>query len=128
MPYGWPAAAPAAAPWCAQAMQGQAAAAYLAYNAQLAAAPQAPYYFVGSTPAEIQAQNAYIAANLMQMPQIPSQLVPFKPGSSQQFWVKELDGSWTLREHNDVIVGELGAGHWERHATSGYYYYVRHPV
>ncbi|RMZ89822.1 hypothetical protein DV736_g2956, partial [Chaetothyriales sp. CBS 134916] len=126
MPYGW--SNPAAGmPWYAQAAQAQASSC-LAMNAALAAAPQAPYYFVGASQAEMQAQNAYIATNIMQMPQVPSQLVPFKPGSSQQFWVKELDGSWTLREHNDVIMGELGPGHWERHATSGYYYYVRHPI
>ncbi|RMD41150.1 hypothetical protein DV735_g4008, partial [Chaetothyriales sp. CBS 134920] len=126
MPYACQAPA-AAMPWCAQAAQAQASSC-LAMNAALAAAPQAPYYFVGATPAEMQAQNSYIATNIMQMPQAPTQLVPFKPGTSQQFWVKELDGSWTLREYNDVIMGEIGPGHWERHATSGYFYYVRHPM
>ncbi|RMZ78956.1 hypothetical protein DV737_g3720, partial [Chaetothyriales sp. CBS 132003] len=103
--------------------------AYAIWLAELCARhTMAPYYFVGATQAEMQAQNTYIATNIMQMPQVPTQLVPFKPGSSQQFWVKELDGSWTLREHNDVVVGELGPGHWERHAMSGYFYYVRHPI
>jgi hypothetical protein len=89
--------------------------------------PNAPAYFVGASSAEIQMQNAIWAAHLAAQPKPPpSQLAPYKPGSSPQFWCKELDGSWTLREYNDAMQGDLGPGRWEKHGTSGYYYYVKH--
>ena len=112
--------------WGQQPGVAQAAAA-IAANAALAAMPSAPSYFVGTTAAEIQAQNAILLANMQAAQQPPpSQLVPFKPGSSPQFWCKELDGSWTLREYNDALKADFPTGHWEKHATSGYHYYVRH--
>ena len=87
--------------------------------------PTASYMFVGKTQAEMDIQNAILAgsnANVV----MPTQLAPYKPAATQQFWCKELDGSWTLREHKEVIMGELSPGHWEKHATSGYFYWVRH--
>jgi hypothetical protein len=104
------------------------AAYFIAQNTALAQAPAAPMYFVGSTPAEIAAQNAQIA-QLLQVP-LPSnnQLIPYKPSTNPQFWCKELDGAWTLREQNDVVMGEIGPGIWERHPTSGYHYFVRAPA
>jgi hypothetical protein len=102
------------------------AAAAVAANAALAAMPNAPAYFVGATAAEIQAQNAILLANMQAAAAQPNQLVPFKPGTSPQFWCKELDGSWTLREYNDSLKADFPPGHWEKHATSGYHYYVRH--
>jgi hypothetical protein len=93
--------------------------------------PNAPFMFVGKTQAEIEMQNAILAAaygqaGMMQQPGMPTQLAPYKPAATQQFWCKELDGSWTLREHQEVMRGELNPGHWEKHATSGYFYWVRH--
>lgn len=114
--------------WAQQPGPAQAAAA-VAANAALAAMPNAPAYFVGATSAEGQAQNAILLANMQAAQaaqQQPSQLVPFKPGQSPQFWCKELDGSWTLREYNDALKPDFPTGHWEKHATSGYQYYVRH--
>jgi hypothetical protein len=104
------------------------AAYFIAQNTALAQAPAAPMYFVGSTPAEIAAQNAQIA-QLLQVP-LPgnNQLIPYKPSTNPQFWCKELDGAWTLREQNDVVMGEIGPGVWERHPTSGYHYFVRAPA
>ncbi|KIW29413.1 uncharacterized protein PV07_05229 [Cladophialophora immunda] len=116
---------PMTSPWSQPPGPAQAAAA-VAANAALAAMPNAPAYFVGATAAEIQAQNAILLANLQAAQQQPSQLAPYKPGASPQFWCKELDGSWTLREYNDALKGDFPAGHWEKHATSGYFYYVRH--
>ncbi|KAK4935258.1 hypothetical protein LTR10_023652 [Elasticomyces elasticus] len=113
------------APWTQTAAPAQAAAA-VAANAALAQMPNAPAYFVGSTSAEIQAQNAIYMAHMAASQSQPTMLAPYKPGSSPQFWCKELDGSWTLREYNDTMKGDFPAGHWERHQTSGYYYYVRH--
>lgn len=115
-----------AAPWAQGPGPAQAAAA-VAANLALAQMPNAPAYFVGATAADIQAQNAIMYANFAaSQQQQPSQLAPYKPGASPQFWCKELDGSWTLREYNDAMKGDFPPGHWERHATSGYYYYVRH--
>ena len=116
----------AASMWSQPPGPAQAAAA-VAANATLAAMPNAPAYFVGATATEIQTQNAIMLANMQAaQQQQPSQLAPYKPGSSPQFWCKELDGSWTLREYNDALKSDFPAGHWEKHPTSGYQYYVRH--
>lgn len=117
-------------PWNATAAAAQVAA-VIAANAALAQAPNAPSYFVGTTAAEIQNQNAILQANLYhlaasqaQQQQQPSQIAPYKPGTGPQFWCKETDGSWTLRDQTDAAT--LGAGHWETHATSGYHFFVKH--
>ena len=107
-------------------LTGATAAAYfIAQNTALAQAPTAPMYFVGSTPAEIAAQNAQVAAMLGVGIPANNQLIPYKPSTNPQFWCKELDGSWTLREQNEFVTGDIGTGRWERHPTSGYHYYVR---
>lgn len=142
-PFGFPAASPwatspwaaaaspwATSPWGASPWGGGAAqaAAAVAANTAIAQLPSSPYYFVGSSAAEIQAQNAIIAAQFMAAGQLkgpPNQLVPYKPGNSPQFWCKELDGSWTLRELSDFTSGDLTAGRWEVHPTSGYHYFVK---
>ncbi len=113
------------APWMQTSAPAQAAAA-VAANATLQQMPNAPAFFVGATAAEMQAQNAILAANLTAGQSQPTMLAPYKPGSSPQFWCKELDGSWTLREYNDTLKSDFPPGRWERHGTSGYYYYVRH--
>jgi hypothetical protein len=94
----------------------------------MAQLPSAPMYFVGSNPAEIAAQNAALAAMLNVPVPGGNQLIPFKPSTNPQFWCKELDGSWTLREQNDILTGDIGAGLWEKHPTSGYHYFVRAPM
>lgn len=109
-----------------QASASAQAAAAVAANAALQQMPNAPAFFVGTTTAEMQAQNAILAAHLAATQSQPTMLAPYKPGSSPQFWCKELDGSWTLREYADTLKGDFPPGHWERHGTSGYYYYVRH--
>lgn len=113
-------------PQCAAAMTAQAATA-AATNATLAAQPQSPNYFVGN-PSDYATQQAMLAAYYGQVgvpKPLPTQLAPYKPADGQQFWCKELDGSWTLRTHTDIVMGEVSPGHWERHATSGYFYWVR---
>lgn len=119
---------PAGTPWTPGAAAAQVAA-VIAANTALAQTPNAPSFFVGSSAAEIQAQNAILQANLYhlaasQAPAQPTQIAPFKPGTGQQFWCKETDGSWTLRDQTDAAT--LGAGHWETHSTSGYHYFVKH--
>ncbi|KAK5101073.1 hypothetical protein LTS08_004679 [Lithohypha guttulata] len=109
---------------CPGAMTAQAAMA-AATNASLAAMPQGPNYFVGGGPADFAAQQAYLVAQMGFPKPPPTQLAPYKPADGQQFWCKETDGSWTLRTHSDILNGDVSPGHWERHATSGYFYWVR---
>ena len=105
-------------------MTAQAAMAAAA-NASLAAMPQGPNYYVGGGMTDYAMQQAYLVTN-MGLPKPPvTQLAPYKPADGQQFWCKEVDGSWTLRTHSDIINGDVSPGHWERHHTSGYYYWVR---
>jgi hypothetical protein len=103
-------------------LQASAAAAAAA-NATLAQQPSAPNYFVGPTRADVAFQNQMIARNTGA--EMPSQLAPYKPSPGQQFWCKETDGSWTLRAHAEIDMDEVAPGHWEKHATSGYFYWVR---
>lgn len=119
---------PPGTPWTASGAAAQVAA-VIAANTALAQQPNAPSYFVGTSAAEIQAQNAILQANLCnlaasQAQQKATQVAPYKPGTGPQFWCKETDGSWTLRDQTDAAT--LGAGHWETHATSGYHYFVKH--
>lgn len=128
MPMPMPMSMPMQMAGCATAatMTAQAAAAAAA-NAALAAMPSGPNYFVGN-PADFATQQAFIAAQYAQMGMPkppPTQLAPYKPADGQQFWCKELDGSWTLRTHQDIVMGEVSPGHWERHSSSGYFYWVR---
>jgi hypothetical protein len=97
-------------------------AAQAAAAAAAAATAKQPTYFYGATRAEIDAQNAAVAANTGVT--IPTQLAPYKPAAGQQFWCKELDNSWTLRTYSDIMSGELSPGHWEM-AKTGYHYWVR---
>lgn len=101
----------------------QASAAAAAANAALSQQPSAPAYFVGATKADVDHQNKLIAQNTGA--NMPSQLAPYKPAAGQQFWCKETDGSWTLRTHAEIDMNEVAPGHWEKHATSGYHYWVR---
>ena len=114
-------------PWSAGSSLIQQAAAVLAENAARAAQPSATLYFPGMNTSEIMAQNAIVAAQ-MGWQGTPKQLAPYKPSDTQQVWCKELDGSWTLRELTDFVSGDITAGRWETHPTSGYRYFIRTPA
>lgn len=103
-------------------------AAAIAANSALAQQPNAPSYFVGGTPTEIATQAAIIQANLaaLSASQQPTTHAPFKPGNGSQVWVKETDGSWTLKDLTDAI--EFGPGHWEQHGVSKYWYFIKHAM
>lgn len=60
--------------------------------------------------------RAIMAANAK-----PQQLVPYKPDDNQQFWCRELDGSYTLRTAKD-IQEELQPGYWQRGAKEVPYF------
>ncbi|KAI9783391.1 MAG: hypothetical protein M1839_003926 [Geoglossum umbratile] len=68
-----------------------------------------PYIYQGATKSQIDAQNAAIAqtngANQ------PTMLVPYKAGATQDWWVRELDGTWTLRT-TATIQEALQPGYW----------------
>lgn len=95
-----------------------------ATNAALAAMPQAPNYYA-SVGGDLASQQAYLMQQFGWAKPAPHTLYPYKPSDGQQFWVKETDGTWTLRSHTDIINGEVSPGQWQRHPTSGYFYFVR---
>lgn len=76
----------------------------------------------GPTVAQVNARNAAIAAAVGA--NRPHALIPYKPADGQQWWCRELDGSYTLRTTNDIMEN-LQPGEWHR-SVSGYPYFVRH--
>lgn len=96
-----------------------------ANNSAIAQMGQAPNYYVGGGQMDYAAQQAYLYSHMGFAKPPPTQVAPYKPADGQQFWCKELDGSWTLRTHSDIISGDLSPGHWERHPSSGYVYWIR---
>lgn len=53
----------------------------------------------------------------------PVQMVPYKAAPGQQFWCRELDGSWTLRTVNETMA-ELQPGYWDK-SQSGHAIFIR---
>lgn len=93
---------------------------YQYYPAGVATAPMpGTLYWQGSTKAEVDMQNRAIHAATAQ----PRQLVPYKVENDEQFWCRELDGSYTLRTMKD-IQDNLQPGVWQI-GSSGYAYFVR---
>ena len=81
------------------------------------------YPAYGATSGEILAQNIAIAEQTGANK--PGTLAPFKPEAGQQYWVRELDGSWSLRTCNDCM-NELQPGKWVQGAN-GATWFVREP-
>lgn len=83
--------------------------------------PDGTTLFLGKTKEEVQYENEIIAdrtgANK------PIQMAPFKPHKGQQFWCRELDGTWTLRNLNETM-DLLQPGKWETSA-SGHAVFIR---
>ena len=77
--------------------------------------------FVGATRAQVDAENAAIHAR--DAATKPVQMVPYKPEPGQQFYCRELDGTYTLRTTNE-IMNDLQPGKWER-GESGYPFFIR---
>lgn len=90
----------------------------------VAAPQQAHVNWIGATKAEVDAQNIAIAKEVGATK--PSNLVPYKLVDGQQWWCRELDGSFTLRTTND-IMDNLQPGHWT-YASGGYPYFIRAPA
>lgn len=91
------------------------------YAPQPAPEPVKTNYWYGASKAEVDKRN--IEAAHATGATKPVQLVPHGTSADQQFYVKELDGSWTLRTTTD-IMGSCLPGHWE-YAQGGYPFFVR---
>jgi hypothetical protein len=74
-----------------------------------AAAPNNTYVYQGATKSQINAQNASIAQ--ASGSNQPTMLVPYKAKGTQDWWVRELDGTWTLRS-TTTIQDALQPGYW----------------
>ncbi len=54
----------------------------------------------------------------------PVQLIPQVPVASQEYYCRELDGSYTLRSTNEIMQS-LQPGYWTFGKAGGYPYWVR---
>ena len=50
-------------------------------------------------------------------------MVPYQPSDDTQYWVRELDGDWTLRTSKDV-GDNCQPGYWQM-GGEGYAHFVR---
>ncbi|KAI9880053.1 MAG: hypothetical protein M1830_005785 [Pleopsidium flavum] len=80
------------------------------------------HHWYGSSKAEVDAENMAIAQTTGATK--PTHLIPYKPSPSQQWWCRELDGSYTLRTTND-IMDNLQPGFWQYAQPGGYPYFIR---
>lgn len=87
-----------------------------------AAEPYVHHHWHGGTRAQVDAENMAIAANTGATK--PHNLAPYKPSPSQQWWCRELDGSYTLRNTQD-IMDNLQPGFWQYAQPGGYPYFIR---
>ncbi|EOD46805.1 hypothetical protein GTA08_BOTSDO01372 [Neofusicoccum parvum] len=55
--------------------------------------------------------NPYSHHHNCTTPRHGQEMVPRNPGDGDQFWVRELDGNYTLRHYN-TIENDLRPGHW----------------
>lgn len=91
------------------------------YAARPAPEPVKTNYWHGGSKTEVDMQKIEIAQATGVTK--PVQLIPHGTSTDQQFYVKELDGSWTLRTTTD-IMGSCQPGRWE-YAQGGYPFFVR---
>lgn len=77
--------------------------------------------WIGPTRAEVDAQNIAVARATGAMR--PQSMVPYRPAEGQQWWCREVDGSYTLRTTNDIMEN-LQPGYWA-YSSSGYPYFIR---
>ncbi|KAI9781097.1 MAG: hypothetical protein M1816_002568 [Peltula sp. TS41687] len=81
-----------------------------------------PYVWRGLTKHEVDTQNLRVARNVGATQ--PRQLVPADAQPGQMWWVRELDGSWTLR-NTHTIQNALQPGFWSFAPHGGYPYFTR---
>lgn len=83
--------------------------------------PTKTNYWQGATASQISAQNL-ATANATGVTN-PVQLTPHGTSPEQQFYCRELEGSWTLRTTNDIMAS-CQPGRWQ-YAPGGYPYFER---
>ncbi|KAI4116601.1 MAG: hypothetical protein LQ345_003007 [Seirophora villosa] len=83
--------------------------------------PEPTRVWYGSTKAEVDAQNAALAQDVGAYK--PMELIPANPTAGQQFYCRELDGTYTLRTMTDIETA-CQPGAWHR-ASTGYPYFIR---
>ncbi|KAL9594998.1 MAG: hypothetical protein Q9179_005157 [Wetmoreana sp. 5 TL-2023] len=108
-------------PWLTPAPESAKASAFLAPYYAGQPIPEPAKVWVGSTKAQVDAQNAALAQGVGAYQQM--QLAPANPTASQQFYCRELDGTYTLRTVTDIETS-CQPGSWQT-AVSGYPYFVR---
>lgn len=80
------------------------------------------HHWYGRTAAEVVEDNRRIAAR--ERVHEPNDMRPLNPRDDQLFWVRELDGTFTLRTYA-TIEGDLQPGKWHQHPASGSAFFVR---
>ena len=79
-------------------------------------------FWYGGTKAEIDAKEAAAAAAAAAAK--PVQLIPQITAAPQQYYCRELNGSYTLRSTNEIME-KLQPGYWTFANPGGYPYWVR---
>ncbi|KAK2748505.1 hypothetical protein FQN57_000638 [Myotisia sp. PD_48] len=77
----------------------------------------------GATVAQVNARNAAIAGATGATR--PQSMIPYQPAEGQQWWCREVDGSYTLRTTTDIMDNLYPSGRWD-YSPAGYPYFVRH--
>ncbi|KAL8689710.1 MAG: hypothetical protein Q9218_004673 [Villophora microphyllina] len=83
--------------------------------------PEPAHIWLGSTKAQVDAQNAALAKHVGAYE--PIQLVPATSAPGQQFYCRELGGAYSLRTTTDIETS-CQPGVWHT-AKTGYPYFVR---
>ena len=83
--------------------------------------PDGTTLFVGKTREQVMWENQQIAKNTGANK--PTPMVPYKAAPGQQFWCREIDGSWTLRTVQDTM-DLCQPGYWDK-GQSGYPIFIR---
>lgn len=92
------------------------------YSSQPAPESNNPNHYHGLTAPQLRDRNASIAPDHGGFDQV--RLVPEKASPDNEYFCRELDGSWTVRTVN-TIMNSLNPGQWA-YATNGYPYWIRH--
>lgn len=92
------------------------------HSSQPAAEPASFNYYQGLTSQQVNDRNIARAQNHGGFNQV--QLVPQNASPDNEYFCRELDGTWTVRTIN-TIMNSLNPGQWA-YATTGYPYWVRH--
>ena len=92
------------------------------HTSQPAAEPANRNIYQGLTSQQVQDRNITRAKNLGGFDQV--QLVPQNASPDNEYYCRELDGTYTVRTVN-TIMNTLTPGQWA-YASTGYPYWIRH--